>query len=239
MRAIEVAVILAKQRKDIRSIVFTSYRPTVGLDARLPRRPLEIKKILKDATRVLESHQLPLWAAIMDAYLERPLALTELLAQALLHDRSDEDRFELGRTEVQTDILDGIVARLKPGYVLAVQSDVSLAGGGTAHIPMMDFACRPSPYMQHTVKRVLGKIRKATGLLLESGRSYHYYGLDLLSETEWRSFLGRALLLTPMVDVRYVAHRLIDGFCRLRLTATNDKPVVPAVVSIVTAEDTD
>jgi hypothetical protein len=68
------------------------------------------------------------------------------------------------------------------------------------------------------------------GLLFKSGASFHYYGLRLMDETEWRQFLGRCLLTAPLTDARYVAHRLIEGFGVLRIASTRRKPVSPFLV---------
>lgn len=56
-----------------------------------------------------------------------------------------------------------------------------------------------------------------------SGRSYHIYGIGLMDPDMWRRFMGRILLLNmpdqdPLVDARWVGHRLLAGYGTLRWT---------------------
>lgn len=69
---------------------------------------------------------------------------------------------------------------------------------------------------------------------MESGRSYHYYGCELLSEEEWIVFLGKSLLMSGYTDDRYIGHQLVDGHCVLRLSSRKSKANVPMVVSALT-----
>ena len=96
---------------------------------------------------------------------------------------------------------------------------------------MVDLICAPSAMNLDVVARLLREIRQGQGFLLESGRSYHYYGIDLLSDEEWRVFLGKCLLMFGYVDDRYIGHQLVDGHCVLRLSAGTLKTGVPRVVA--------
>lgn len=121
--------------------------------------------------------------------------------------------------------------RLGVGELLGLISKVELCDGGSAHIPMMDFVCAPSVQNLASIRRLLDEIRKGAGFLLESGRSYHYYGAELLTDEEWRRFIGKCLLMFDYVDDRYIGHQLVDGHCVLRLSAGRLKSRVPAVVA--------
>ena len=95
---------------------------------------------------------------------------------------------------------------------------------------MIDLTCGKSADNIRTLVRVFRQIGQKRGVLLDSGRSYHYYGLELLHEQDWLAFMGRSLLLTPLVDTRYIAHRLIDDYGRLRVSTSKNKPNMPVVV---------
>ncbi len=95
------------------------------------------------------------------------------------------------------------------------------------HIPMMDFRCEPSSRNLKLVVEAMRRVGQQDGVVLESGRSYHYYGFNLLDEAGWLDFMYRNLLLTPFVDARYIGHRLLAGIARLRITASRGKPTVP------------
>src|SRR5213075_183801 len=67
-------------------------------------------------------------------------------------------------------------------------------------IPMMDFRCTPSASNLDRIQRALRALGQSAGAVLASGRSYHFYGFQLLPPNEWSDFLARCLLLAPLVD---------------------------------------
>lgn len=66
-----------------------------------------------------------------------------------------------------------------------------------------------------------------------SGRSYHYYGLEPISEREWSEFLGHCSLFRGYTDNRFVGHRLIDGYASLRISQDINSGQVPKVVVVL------
>jgi hypothetical protein len=96
---------------------------------------------------------------------------------------------------------------------------------------MMDFMCVPSSTNLELLAHLLGDLHQGRGCLLDSGRSYHYYGFRLLSGTEWQMFLGKSLLMSGFADDRYIGHQLVDGHCVLRLSSGKLKSCVPTVVA--------
>ncbi len=62
-------------------------------------------------------------------------------------------------------------------------------------MPMMDSLCRPSKRNQDLLTHLLRGVGQTRGFVLDSGRSYHYYGVEILSEGAWRRFLGKCLLM--------------------------------------------
>ena len=107
------------------------------------------------------------------------------------------------------------------------------------HVPMMDFRVQ-APKGSSTTDRTLELIAEAliainapNGVILKSGNSYHYYGFELLNQGNWYEFTARCLLLEPLVDVRYIAHRLLSGRAALRITESSQKPHIPTVVACI------
>jgi len=135
------------------------------------------------------------------------------------------------RNEMSAETLRVIAQSLRENQVLGLVSAVSLLDQGSRHIPMMDFKCNPSTRNRDVLMLLLRKIGQRKGYLLESGRSFHYYGIELLSEEEWQVFLGKCLLMSDYVDDRYIGHQLVDGYCVLRLSAGKLRPGVPTVVA--------
>lgn len=156
---------------------------------------------------------------------------TTVALEGVRQDRNARILTKVSRSEFSTELLRGLAQSL-PGYqLLGVTSRVSLVGGEEAHIPMMDFSCAVSAENSAILVQLLQDLRNGNGFLLQSGRSYHYYGLRLLNESEWRIFLGKCLLMSGYSDDRYIGHQLVDGYCALRLSSGKLKALIPTVVA--------
>ncbi len=138
------------------------------------------------------------------------------------------------RKEASEAALRDIAHSLGENRLLGICSIVRLDDGQPAHIPMMDFVCAPSAENLDVLARLICDLRQGQGFLLQSGRSYHYYGLRLIPEREWRVFLGKCLLMSGFADDRYIGHQLVDGHCVLRLSSGKSKNCVPTVVAELT-----
>lgn len=154
-----------------------------------------------------------------------------LLLKGLQQDRGERILTKLSRKEVSAENLRDIAQSLGNNKLLGVVSRLRIVGGGSAHIPMMDFNCTPSTRSLEILVHLLKDLRQGRGCLLESGRSYHYYAFQLLTEEEWRVFLGKCLLMSGYTDDRYIGHQLVDGHCVLRLSSGKLKASVPRVVA--------
>ncbi len=116
---------------------------------------------------------------------------------------------------------------LEEGEILNLHSRV-VTSTGIQHIPMMDLDCIISD--ENLVKAgEYAKILGREGVILQSGRSYHYYGFHLQSVEEWQDFIASSML-AKVCDIRYMAHKLKDGFITLRITAGGLRNIVPRVV---------
>lgn len=108
-------------------------------------------------------------------------------------------------------------------------SRVSLADGEIKHIPMIDFDCPCSEQNLHRVADTLSDLGQKKGFIIESGRSYHYYGIDLFSEEEWRNFMERCQE-QDIIEREWPLWQLRDGFSVLRLSTSSTKPYPPQVI---------
>ena len=123
--------------------------------------------------------------------------------------------------------LDREFSLLKPGWDLAWHSVVRTANGKTVHVPMIDFT---TPWLDgeelYLIRLILGKHTAGSLRYFSSGRSYHGYSTRLLGPKAWREFMGRLLLLNlpsrpPLIDARWVGHRIIAGYGTLRWSANS------------------
>jgi len=233
----QLVLALPRLIPSLTSLLFHTYFPGPGLEERLAEsNDATLREIFHKAQqlRELSGNDLPYWESIIVSSWPTP-KLDMLVNQSLRHDFSREanTRFDIKAIELIPDRMRQEIASLDPGWVLALCSRCEAEDGSRPHIPMMDFRCAPNPMNLERTRIALKQLGQTRGAILESGRSYHYYGFELQNRDQWIEFMARSLLLAPFIDARFVAHRLIEGTAVLRLTSSERKPRVPSVVAIL------
>jgi hypothetical protein len=150
----------------------------------------------------------------------------EIVREALRHRGFVEPVVEIPVEELESTLL----ADPPANRVRALCSRVRLRSGAVANLPLVDFSCEVTDVAAAMVVAAMAQLGETHGALLESGRSFHYYGLAPRSDASWRRFMSFALLLAPLVDARHAAHGLIEDLGCLRLDAHPMQPVEPRVV---------
>jgi hypothetical protein len=126
---------------------------------------------------------------------------SKFLEQAAIHDNEADQVEHVPRAALGSELWKRLF-ELPTGFVLAASSRVKLKDGSVAHLPMIDFKCAPTPQNIDLAKQAFAKINQTTGVLLNSGNSFHYYGQTVMNEREWVDFLGHCLLLSDFIDTR-------------------------------------
>ena len=135
--------------------------------------------------------------------------------------------FAVSARSVNRCWLDGELARLKPEWDLAWHSVIRTSKGKTLHVPMIDFTTKSLKREElYLLRQILGKRTAGSLRFFRSGRSYHGYSTQLLGPKGWREFMGKLLLLNlpnrpPLIDARWVGHRIIAGYGSLRWSANS------------------
>lgn len=131
---------------------------------------------------------------------------------------------------------------VSPDPTLCLASKVQLLNSrAPAHIPMLDFevpSIFPKEPNHELVRDRLEASGAPAGFILNSGRSYHYYGIDLMNTRQWRQWLKSAgqpdSPLYELVDFEWLIHVLKRNVGYLRLAPTVwQKPYQPKVVGLV------
>lgn len=74
------------------------------------------------------------------------------------------------------------------------------------HVPLMDFKCEKKGENLTCIRTFLQAVGQRRGVILDSGRSYHYYGVDTLLDAQWRRFMAQCLLF-DFTDRYYIGHQ--------------------------------
>jgi hypothetical protein len=233
LSAAELVARLPAMLPQIRRFTFTRYVPAPGLDQRVSAAPGsaisgEVERLRRSMPEVLE--RMVGLSALVSSSDQAPEAT---IAQMLRHDDADESakEFTMEAEEVAGPVFSAVVQQQQPGNVLALVSRCVGTDGERMHIPVLDFHVPPSDRNQRLVEEAGRHLGLPHAAVLMSGRSYHLYGLCALTESEWLRLMLRALLLSPIVDSRYLAHRILANRGVLRLTSAPSKPATPVVVS--------
>jgi hypothetical protein len=217
-------------------IRLAAYTPEPRLSDRLRHSLTPEETELRDqATATCHGNGIPFWDALLGICMKRDSIPERILDSAANH-TSAPPAFEwtLQADQVSPERISKLIADLPTGLGIVVSSRVLVENGDTAHIPMLDFRCPESPANRQAVRKILQLLGQKRGIIVASGRSYHYYGIQLLSPADWITFLARSLLFAPIVDPRYIAHRLADGECRLKLAASKQTDI-PQIIDAYSA----
>lgn len=130
--------------------------------------------------------------------------------------------FTISAKKLTLEILDELCNSTPEGMELALNSRVIQRDKTVVHIPMIDLATKATGIIGKVLD-VLPSNLSGSMIWFESGRSYHGYGTTLISQDDWVKLMGRFLLVNqpqvpPVVDPRWIGHRLISGYASLRWT---------------------
>lgn len=172
----------------------------------------------------------PFWQAIFSVCLVNGRCSRELVRAALFHAGPGEVTAHsvavLGDQEISA-----MFGRDEANVALA--SHLLLKDGTCVHLAMLDFRCDVSDGNSRLVQNVCRELFGHGFVLIDSGDSYHACGVMTLSAEQRVAFLGRALLLAPIVDASYLGHQLQQEFSTIRMSVGGALKHMPTVIAAV------
>jgi hypothetical protein len=227
-----LAVLLSSFR-DVEEVYLAECRPLPSLQTRRHLNATE-RIVFERALEYRKSTGLAFWDAVLLELCVTPEAIP-LLDEVSKHVTFRGKERSLSWASAVSNGLEQACAQFTAtaDESLVFLSEMRCRDGSKRHLPMIDFHAARSVPNERVVTAVAKRLFPEGAILLESGESYHAYSTKLVSETDFRCFLGRALLFAPIVDRTYIAHQLIEGRCALRLTAGGTKSRVPTVVALI------
>ena len=223
--SIYCAVILAHDRA--RRARVRHYRSAPSLQRRLPNTA-SAQALVSAALERRTQSSAPFWQALMGTIRDRGVVPGDLLDAALFHQDLGPGH-EVARRQLERGELERLATA--SSAPVALDSRLELVDG-CAHLPFMDFRIPASGSNTQLVSAVCRRLLPEGFVALASGRSYHACGVALHDAEERVAFLGRALLFSPIVDDRYIAHQLMHESSALRISGSSGSDPAPEVVAI-------
>lgn len=147
------------------------------------------------------------------------------------------DEYVISSQIADMDWLQKKLKGLKPNINLVVSSLVLTHAGEILHMPMADCDGKFEfkDFAEAAQRTDFFDYFGSRPLIVDSGRSFHIYGTDLVKEQDWHAMMGSLLLVGDAefhpIDVRWVGRRLATGYGGLRLSCNgNGYLKVPEIV---------
>jgi hypothetical protein len=189
-------------------------------------------QIIEEGLKIRHQLGLSFWDSLL-LHVSTQGAMTEnILKLATRHNPQDLDCIIVPRAECKELNFRNLIAELTSEKILAVSSSVITDNRLVRHFPMIDFHCRESDGNLTIVKTVIREL-DLKGFIAKSGGSYHFYGHALVDGQDLISILGRALLFSPIVDHRWIAHQLLERACGLRISPGKQYATCPEIIAEV------
>ncbi len=182
----------------------------------------ELNDTFMKALQLREEYNLPFWDGFNLNLFNKNLKNFSFLKEIQFHNKPRKKIF------IYREDFNSISTKYFSTYT-GISSRI-LIKNNIRHIPMLDFHIPVSNYSQKLCENIICELN-LSGYLLESGKSYHFIGNNIISHAKLKSVLHRALLFTPVIDRAWIAHQLIQNYCCLRISHKYDR--LPKVVSTI------
>jgi hypothetical protein len=177
--------------------------------------------LLKIINEALEIRKLgfSFWESLISRYNIIENCPDDFLAKAIHHNNPvDIIKFPSDNlAEIQNYIVNNYSKNI------SLLSTLELSNKNKLHIPMIDFHILPSKNNQKVAEKIIYVLNINPGYLIESGKSYHYIGINAVSENNLISILAKSILLSPIVDRNWSAHQILEKSCSIRVTKSEKK----------------
>lgn len=219
MNSCDVLNKVIKENPQINSVRFFSFLTSTKLQDRYNIEASEFSSLIDEAIKLKRKLDVRFWHALLSLFSKSSQVDEKLVSHALYHQANSKYQY--------IDVVDAFnFCMHESGGSSALNSKVIMSDGGTRHIPLLDFKVKSQESNLCVVVAAV-KALKLRGYILDSGKSYHFIGLDLVSESELIDILAKFCLLAPVSDSAWASHQIIERSASLRVSPRNGiHPVV-------------
>lgn len=187
------------------------------------------ESIVDAALVIRERDKLPFWEAVFCAAIQSGECRDTLLDASLYHGGLG-DLTECSREAIENGVLEEAVEG--GARNVGLSSKVRMSSGECRHLMFLDFHSEVSDRNVELVHRVCRRLIPSGFVIFDSGDSYHAASLALGTSEDRIRFLGRALLVAPIVDPTYIAHQLQQDASSIRISRGGKREQFPTAVDV-------
>jgi len=213
MNSCEVLVEVIKANPQIASLRFFLFSTSTKLQDRYSDGNSVSASLIDDAIKLKKELDVRFWHALLALFTRTAHIDEALVCHALYHQANTKYQYIDAATVFDFCMLDN-------KGPTAVNSKVIMNDGGTRHIPLLDFKVKSQAQNINIVIATI-KALKLRGYIIDSGKSFHFIGLDLVSESELIDILAKFSLLAPISDSAWASHQIIERSASLRISPRN------------------
>ena len=234
-QATEACAELIRAHQSISKVRICHYEAPPSLQKRIKMSRIE-EDLVNVALKIRKEVGMPFWEALFAACLKEGRFTNPLLDAALFHQGTGRKRRK-HRADVLAGKLTEIAHKRSEGRAVGLLSEVELKSGELRHFVFLDFHCEVSGENTKLVSAVSSRLLPGGFLLLDSGDSYHAWGIQLVSSSERVKLLGRSLFFMPIVDGIYIAHQLNQDASSIRISVGGQGNCAPQVITVQVGGD--
>ncbi len=217
MSAVDVLIKITENDILLKGINLSKYRFLQNVQSEVNMNFGLTSALFDKAMYLRSTAGLPFWDSLMLSTFHSEITSfdDDIFREALRHSENEFARFVLS-----LDLASFKKDLEESDDNLAVSSLVKYESSAKMHICMLDLSIPFSKANTLVVQKMLNKL-KLHGYLLSSGKSYHFYGIDLMEESEYFEFLLKMILFSPIIDKNWIVHQLLRKQAFLRVTKKN------------------
>jgi hypothetical protein len=223
MHSVEVIESVLATHSRVALLRLFTYSSRTKLQERVEQMQKPDEALVARAIATKERTGIQFWDALLTEASNSGSASKHLLSEVLFHQRNQNYHL------LEPARLRDFVASVK-GDLLAINSEVRMSNGSFLHIPMLDLKLR-SKRSNDALARECVSALGVRGVLLDSGRSYHFIGTELVSSEEMLDLLAKFILLHPISDKAWAVHQILERSASLRINEKNGH--VPTKIGVV------
>lgn len=192
---------------------------------------LEEHQLVERAAKARKTSRLSFLEVLLELCAEAQHDVDGILDAVGYHQQHSVSRKWLSRGDVLKGRLLRVCSNAPPAKPLAFLSRVKTGSSSSRHIPLLDLHVEKSSHSLGMVRSIAKRLLGEANVVLETTRSYHVVGVQLLTETQAAQFLSKAILFSPITDHAYIAHQLLEGESALRITGRGNADDIPILVT--------